>query len=162
MDTATATWSPASFLGCTARQGRVLLGLGQQLAVLTPPRCPHSHSSVPTSPAASRCSRAPHRTLWGRAGSGLFFHPPKPHTSSKPHMESRQQPRFPLGSLPRGWDPDQTQAAKTAAGRFIPSTGVRWGTAGEMFPLSLSQAPGYKPPLTQLCHPVLLPGEMPQ
>lgn len=134
---------------------------GQQLVVLALPRCPHSHSSVPASPAASRCSRIPCRTLWCRAGSGLFLHSPSPIPALNPAWKADNSPGFHRDRCLGARTHTRHGAARTAACSFIPSTGVRWATAGEMFPLSLSQAPGHKLPLTQLFHPVSLPGEMP-
>lgn len=93
-DTATAAWSPTSFLGCAARLGRVLLGLGQPLAVLAQPACPHSHSSVPAGPQSVELSQDRSST-----------HPAPHQLCSKPCGAGRWQRRVSPGSLPRGWEP---------------------------------------------------------
>lgn len=84
-----ASWSVQP--GCT---GRVLLGLGQLLAVLAQPACPHSHSSVPAGPQSVELSQDCSSTR-----------PALHQLCSKPCGAGGRQRRVPPGSLPQGWDP---------------------------------------------------------
>lgn len=89
------TGAPPTFWGI-ARLGRVLIGLGQPLAVQAQPGCLYSHSSVPASLAVPCCSHAPCRTQRCGAKPGLFLHPPN----------SALNPMGKADSSPRSrWDP---------------------------------------------------------
>lgn len=111
----------------TARLGRVLTGLGQLLAVQAQPRCLYSHSSVPASLAVPHCSYAPCRNQQCGAKPGLFLHlPTLLQLCSKSHEKGRQAAQDPTG-IPASWlglRPGHG-AARIAAGRFIPSTGLK-------------------------------------
>lgn len=72
------TGIPPGFLECITRLGRVLMGLGQPMAVQAQPGRLYSHSSVPASVAVPCCSYAPCRTQQCGAKPRLFLHPFSP------------------------------------------------------------------------------------
>lgn len=161
-DTATAAWSPTSFLGHRARLGRFCWAWGLPGPAWVP-------ALTFLSPAASHCSHAPAALSSAELSKGCSSTFPH-QLCSKPLGKAGDNPGVPLGSLPGSQG--QTQGchawscSRRAAGGFIPNAGVRRGTSGECSPshsarplgTTSAQARG-SPAVTQLCHPVSFPGK---
>lgn len=119
-----------------ARLGRVLISLGQPLAVQTQPGHLYSHSSVPASLVVPCCSHAPCRTQQCGAKPGMFLYPPNP---LNPMGKADSSP----GSH---WDPylrARTEAwtwdCQDSCRQVYSSTGLKWGTQDGIFPAHLAR-----------------------
>lgn len=133
--------------------------------------CSRSHPSVPTSPAASCCCHAPCGTLCCGDESGLFLNPSPTASSALKPTEGQRGTKVPPVFLPQGWDPildNGLSCHRQEVGKFALSAALdeMEDTEWEVFSLSPCQAAGRDwlevPLLTQFCHPVSLPREMPQ